>query len=563
MAMVILSVSVWGSACQSVFAQESDSQENNKKSIWEQLRKAPAFLVAQMGSMLNGDFEQMLANDKAFTDWINGIEADENQDTIIINNNGTVTLSQEGVEQLQTILDDFLASNTELLDVIWSPVITEKNLRASWFHTIESYGKTMSLFNTHDLIGLYRHENLQAGSLFLDLGYRFDDNGNLSTDVSKEVIYTPVYVDLSDVSFHFNSAAFSDTIVNGFSYLTTTFGHDTTTNPARNVYTYFVDRTGINTSPAWYWHNGNKWTLSTDTGAYGTFKQKPFRGVYNPFFVYQLPSTGNNFNYFIPVASSKSEIGYIPIFRNANAYKDWVTGNGTYYRFNSGYTGGDLTFNPNADYGKLQDAIKDAVSQGVADGADMSALLSRMQTVFSQTLNEINGTLGDIEDNTNTANLWLEKIYNKLVDIDKHVKGILTATAVDTAVNALSDFWNAITDWIDGVLDLLDIVTQAADIGNILKTKFPFSIPWDVYGILAMLYAPAKTPVLRLHFQFPMFDDWELDYEYIMDDQAWANFAFVCRFFLTINYEISLLHLTQKLYASGLFDIPMPKSRKK
>ena len=109
MAMVILSVSVWGSACQSVFAQESDSQENNKKSIWEQLRRAPAFLVAQMGSMLNGDFEQMLANDKAFTDWINGIEADENQDTIIINNNGTVTLSQEGVEQLQTILDDFLA----------------------------------------------------------------------------------------------------------------------------------------------------------------------------------------------------------------------------------------------------------------------------------------------------------------------------------------------------------------------------------------------------------------------------------------------------------------------
>lgn len=29
---------------------------------------------------------------------------------------------------------------------------------------------------------------------------------------------------------------------------------------------------------------------------------------------------------------------------------------------------------------------------------------------------------------------------------------------------------------------------------NALKTKFPFSIPWDVLAIMTMLVAPAQTP---------------------------------------------------------------------
>ncbi|MBD5531136.1 MAG: hypothetical protein HDQ98_02875 [Lachnospiraceae bacterium] len=98
------------------------------------------------------------------------------------------------------------------------------------------------------------------------------------------------------------------------------------------------------------------------------------------------------------------------------AYKDYVTGNGNYYRFDSGYTGGDITINPDADYSEITDAIKDAMQAAIASGKNLTNALSDMQKAFTSALDKLNGTLGDISDNTQETNKWLELIYQLLED---------------------------------------------------------------------------------------------------------------------------------------------------
>ncbi|MCM1104634.1 MAG: hypothetical protein NC409_11080 [Clostridium sp.] len=477
---------------------------------------------------------------------------------ITIAENGNYIYPETWVEVLERLFDQYLSENPDKVTISWIPTITENNLKASWFGSTESYYKAMSVLKSHDLVAFWRPYNNEPSNAYrLDRGYLIDSyDGSLGVgSYYYSNYYTPVYFDLSDVSLVYGSD-FSDTFLNGVAYLTSTFGKETSTCVGH--YAYFINSNGLGVSPKWHFYHPSEgladYPYATDYNKYMLF---------NSFFTGVITFPTSNSTAFVPVASSDSGIGYMPIFSTSNAYKDWITGNGAYYRFNSGYAGGALTIDPNADYSAISGAIADAMKQGLADGAGMSEILSLMQSAFSDKLDEINNTLGDISDNTSETNSWLEKIYNLLVKIDKKVNGILVADTVDTAVNVISKLFDSIWEWISNKLEIVEMVQEVGNLGNVLKKKFPFSIPWDVYAILLMFDAPAKPPVISLHFEFPMLDDYVYDYEYIMDGKEWVDFATVCRFFLTIGYEISLMHLTQKLYASGLFDMPAPNKRRK
>lgn len=565
----------------------------------------------------------------------------ERIDTILT---GGVTVTEKGeyicsgasVEEIRTLFDEYLSSTPEVLDVVWVPVITEKNLKASWFSCTESYYKAMSIFtqdNAPSLIGMYTS------------GYKsgFDDYIYSSNGVNYRAVS---YVDLSNANMYINGT-FDDAFLNGLSLVTSSFGNDSTT--ALWNYAYFVDANGISVTPSWNY-----------IGASDDLSHKAAgRCTFNPFFHGTLSPTNGWCNYIYLVASSNGGVHYVPVFSTANAYKNWITGQGNYYKFDSGYAGGDITINPDADYSQITDAIQNAMQQAVQSGKNMTDALSDMQKALTTALNKLNGTFGDIEDNTNAANEWLEKIYNKLVevygedaadtwlemnenldriyeklneiysedesaafnilidsvrgtrnllllfydrnhddiehfelvfeavlsgvvgkleesntwlekiynrvdDIYDKVKAILFVDTVDAAFDIFSKVWDSITEWIENKYEVLGIMTEAAQVGNVMKTKFPFSIPWDVYAILMMFDAPAKPPIISLHWEMPFLgEDYAFDYEYVMDEQMWINLSAVCRFFLIISYDITLIHLTQKLYAAGLFDVPAIGRRKR
>ncbi|MBD5532833.1 MAG: hypothetical protein HDQ98_11680 [Lachnospiraceae bacterium] len=583
----IIFVTVFSSYCQSVFAASEAIPI-----ILEQLPKVVegvqwALANGGDGTVMSSSFVQDFY--ESCKDRINPIQCVQNPD-------GTVTFSEEALNQLRDIFDEYLADHPEAVDVVWIPVISSDRLASSTFYSLTQYNQFRSYAD--NVSYSFINPRIATSNFFL-------------------------FKDASDFVFYRGNGGFNDSFMNQISYLTSVFGQDNGTGSLNLLHLNLVSSDGVGLSVAQSRYDG----AYMDSGL--TTTGRSFIGDDGTCdIMYPFGAVGAFFNdQFFLVRGSKTDAApYVPIFSNLNAYKDWVTGNGNYYRFESGYTGGDITINPDADYSEIINAIRSAMLQSIESGKNISEALSAMQKSFTLALAKINGTLGDISDNTAAMNEWLEKIYQKLSeiyntdddndsafdllfsglrsmtvlmelydthmddrflkleallysyfssasenleeskgflenisdkldDIYKKLKAILFVESADLAFDILSKLFDSIYDWIENKFTDFGLLAGAATVGEIMKTKFPFSIPWDIYSILLMFNAPPKPPVISLHFEFP-FIDFEWDYEYVMDDKAWSDLAFVCRFFLTIGYEITLIHLTQKLYAAGLFDIP-------
>lgn len=575
----------------------------------------------------------------------------ERIDTILT---GGVTVTEKGeyicsgasVEEIRALFDEYLSSTPEILDVVWMPVISSDKISANFFNTVSGYQKIRSWADDTPLGiisgNMYRVENESDGDC-RESGGRYYQR--LVTVQS-----------LDNIVFLYQTVDPWSSFVELSKYWTSIFG----TNPSTSVGSVrrllFYTSDGVNsTCDDFVFHamtlvDNDVYSVSSNSAL--TFcTNYSLYYPYTPVLLQPYGSSSSPFGIMFRGCNTDAP-AYVPVFKNINAYRSWITGQGNYYKFDSGYTGGDITINPDADYSQITNAIQNAMQQAVQSGKNMTDALSDMQKAFTTALNKLNGTLEDIEDNTNAANEWLEKIYNKLVevygedaadtwlemnenldriyeklneiysedesaafnilidsvrgtrnllllfydrnhddiehfelvfeavlsgvvgkleesntwlekiynrvdDIYGKVKAILFVDTVDAAFDIFSKVWDSITEWIENKYEVLGIMTEAAQVGNVMKTKFPFSIPWDVYAILMMFDAPAKPPVISLHWEMPFLgEDYAFDYEYTMDEQMWINLSAVCRFFLIVSYDITLIHLTQKLYAAGLFDIP-------
>ena len=346
--------------------------------------------------MISGDFSGILSNAESWNNWVDGVST--NPDLATVNSDGTITFSAEAMQQLRDLFDEYLAENPEVIDVVWVPVITEKNLKASWFGSLPSYNRSVEVVREHGLVG-FRREVASGGVVYppvYPLSIQF-----YYTDLSG---YFPVYIDLSDTVYvdHFN-----ESFINGVTYLTNSFGSEMTT-PLLTDNGWILTQNGVVTYPTQYVLKDGVWTNSFNLG-----HKNYYSFVLNPFYA-GVVNYSSYTDYYVMVASSESDIHYVPVFRSAAAYSDYVTGNGNYYRFDSGYAGGDITINPDADYSEITDAIRDAMQQAIQSGKSVTDALSSMQKAFTVALGKINSTLGDISDNTAQTNTWLEMIYKLL-----------------------------------------------------------------------------------------------------------------------------------------------------
>lgn len=420
---------------------------------------AVRFVFAAFGIYMDDDFIVDVAMDENVKQKIADLML-ENE--IVENADKTFTFSEEAVQQLRTLFDEYLAATPEAVDVVWLPVITENHLKASWFSSTESYYKAMSIFsmeNAPSLVGMY----LEASGTWttpshMDKVCYVDDDGKYSSGITDHLVNTPVYFDLSDTVFHYGSTQFSESELNSIAYLTSSFGNDSVTNVS--WYLRYIDKNGVSIGyDGWKWNVGNGWVTPTYKGFHA-----PMMAVLNPFYTGTYQSSSSS-EYYVPVASSSSGIYYVPVFVNVNAYKDWITGQGSYYKFDSGYTGGDITINPNADYSAITDAIADVMKQSIANGDTMSTMLSHMQAAFSKTLAEISGTLDDIGDNTAETNSWLEKIFGLLETQQKEMQEYFKSAQEsldqipDQISSSAQDITDAIQDTGQAIVDAISGIT--------------------------------------------------------------------------------------------------------
>lgn len=160
---------------------------------------------------------------------------------------------------------------------------------------------------------------------------------------------------------------------------------------------------------------------------------------------------------------------------------------------------------------------------------------------------------------------WLEKIYDKLKEIKWAIVGDavtgglgdllsvaldkitdLADSVKDTAVSIVPEIKDMVSDIVDGTEETIgkmvgNVGTSMRPVGNLMKTKFPFSVPWDIAAVVGSLSAAPETPVFEIPIVFERYD---IDYTLTIDMTDYEVISKISRLFLSLTFVLFLTKLT-------------------
>lgn len=181
------------------------------------------------------------------------------------------------------------------------------------------------------------------------------------------------------------------------------------------------------------------------------------------------------------------------------------------------------------------------------DLSTTNTLLSKILAKVTQIFDRMSETA---EGAVDTAHA---KIQETLDEMLVQVKKLKHWTMADTAVNAA----DAVADWLDFIKGIFDDAENGAgnavsalsatmgDAANLMKTKFPFCIPWDVYLIIGFLAEEPQTPVFRLPIKLERLG---IDEYMEVNLEDFEIVSSISRTILTLAYCYGLLNLTMKVF---------------
>lgn len=98
---------------------------------------------------------------------------------------------------------------------------------------------------------------------------------------------------------------------------------------------------------------------------------------------------------------------------------------------------------------------------------------------------------------------------------------------------------------------VVPVVPEGLDkLGAALTSRFPFSIPWDVYKGVTLLAAPPKAPYFEVDFMAPIADrvgGWKGSTKVVLDFSEYEIIGQVCRWTSTIGFCLMLASGTKRL----------------
>ena len=205
---------------------------------------------------------------------------------------------------------------------------------------------------------------------------------------------------------------------------------------------------------------------------------------------------------------------------------------------------------------EILDAIRNGGGGGNGGGDESGVVVSvdKIEALLQEILDAImviggngGGGIGG------TVSQWYQDILDYLDKILKQLKSIKRWTVIDTFIDGV----DAIADWLDLIHDVLSDVDDGAesaiatlsdaldDATGLLKSKFPFSVPWDIFFFVTLLAADPETP----HFEVPIdFDvsaiDMHIHYDFVVDFSDYKYLSDICRVVLSMTYAVGLMKMT-------------------
>lgn len=171
--------------------------------------------------------------------------------------------------------------------------------------------------------------------------------------------------------------------------------------------------------------------------------------------------------------------------------------------------------------------------------ADIQLLLTSDSELYHSSLSHIEELL---EENNKQNKNFFDKVLDKFDDIITYLKKIYRVNVVDT----IADIVSSITD----LFDFASLAQRSSETANLVKTKFPFCMPFDLFATLGVLSAPAVIPHFELPFNFNIFGT-QTENTISIDLTQYEKLATFSRDAFTVLFVVGLIMLTIKVFHGG------------
>lgn len=185
------------------------------------------------------------------------------------------------------------------------------------------------------------------------------------------------------------------------------------------------------------------------------------------------------------------------------------------------------------------------------DLSDTNSWLKKIYLKVCQIYDRMNTAVVDAEQAA------LAKIQESLDEIIEQLKKIKHWTAVDTVIDGV----DAVADWLDLIRDVLTdgagsavtaLSSALQDSTDLMKQKFPFSIPWDILFLVSALSAEPETPQFSIPFNFEISGlDLVVDYQMELDFTHLQWFSDLSRLLLSMTYAAGLMKKTVDIVSAN------------
>lgn len=188
---------------------------------------------------------------------------------------------------------------------------------------------------------------------------------------------------------------------------------------------------------------------------------------------------------------------------------------------------------------------------GLKAGADNTDVINKLSDVQAQ-IELTNSRLGDVYDVIHKYLPLMSDILQELKDIHKTQVGFGVAGA---AVDILQGLFDDLGGVLSGIIELPEVNIRLAlddfnkayeDTGAVemLKKKFPFSIPWDIAFLVGFLADEPQAPKFELPLVFEKFG---INEKLVIDFEDFEVVSKVSRTLLTIIYLVALMKFTTNI----------------
>ncbi|MDD6811680.1 MAG: hypothetical protein PUD93_07445 [Lachnospiraceae bacterium] len=492
------------------------------------------YMLSQLRCMASGDFVSWLQNKDSWKEYWN-------QDNVLIDEEtGNITFSQDLVSVIKQALISYEESTQGL---------SSNDVRAQW------NGDT---YNYH--ASFYFEGNWGTSRVHKSDDFTLSSNTPKAIVYSAEDIYENGSLVYSFKIYHFSYNSFAECDFN-------------------DNYTYDSKSGTKKSSGVWYTVGGNYYTdtLMTYSANFPIFSNVGDAETY-------LRGTGAVTNALNYVSQNNRTVYYGANFVNTEPQAITVN-----YEVLEAF-----------DTTKIESLLEDIKNEiGNTDSLTEEEIQHLVDTALEKYFDELKNIIGpgggsssgssgessggttEIIVNTDTGffSEWFQKILDKLDELKNtlseklnDVKLAIDALLIrDTISDVIDEIDESKDDAINNATDLVgDIIESFGDDdieleekGNVLagdivkalsgttaklKTKFPFSIPWDMLYLVELLEAEPEAPIFNLPIVLPRYG---IEEYIVIDMSQYQIFSYICRSMLTIMYCYGLLNLTIKVLNIG------------